>query len=249
LLSAVGAEDDPNSHGRQMPSHWGATRLNVPSQSSCTGSQALHSVGAAEASYRAGLVEGLKDKIIGFKGDEVVYMSVGDGTTSEGEWWESLNTASNLKLSVIFLVEDNGYAISTPVEVATAGGDISKLVVGYPDLYIQKCDGTDVLESYAVFKRAVDYCRERKGPAFIHAKVIRPYSHSLSDDEKLYRPTEELQADAAIDPIKKYAEFLMTEGIASSEDLETLRKLVDEEVNKAADIAIGRSNGNDATYS
>jgi len=238
LWSAVGAEVDPNSHGRQMPSHWGATRLNVPSQSSCTGSQALHSVGAAEASYRAGLVEGLKDKIIGFKGDEVVYMSVGDGTTSEGEWWESLNTASNLKLPVIFLVEDNGYAISTPVEVATAGGDISKLVVGYPDLYIQKCDGTDVLESYAVFKRAVDYCRERKGPAFIHAKVIRPYSHSLSDDEKLYRPTEELQADAAIDPIKKYAEFLMTEGIASSEDLETLRKLVDEEVNKAADIAI-----------
>src|SRR5687767_2580148 len=165
-------------------------------------------------------------------------MSVGDGTTSEGEWWEALNTASNLKLPVIFVVEDNGYAISVPVEVGTAGGDISKLVVGFPDLYIQKCDGTDPLESYETFRRAVDYCRARKGPAFVHAKVIRPYSHSLSDDEKLYRPEEERQADAEIDPIKTYAEFLMTEGIASSEQLEALRNVVDDEINKAADIAI-----------
>ena len=238
LWSAVGAEVDPNSHGRQMPSHWGSTKLNVPSQSSCTGSQALHSVGAAEAGYRAGLVKGLQDKVIGFKGDEVVYMSVGDGTTSEGEWWEALNTACNLKLPVIFLVEDNGYAISTPVEVGTAGGDISKLVVGFPDLYIQNVDGTDPMASYAVFKSAVEYCRARKGPAFIHAKVTRPYSHSLSDDEKLYRPAEELQADAAIDAIKRFAEFLMTEGIASSEQLETLRNEVDTQVTAASDIAI-----------
>ncbi|HLA94656.1 MAG TPA: thiamine pyrophosphate-dependent enzyme, partial [Pyrinomonadaceae bacterium] len=238
LWSAVGAEVDPNSHGRQMPSHWGHKDLNVPSQSSCTGSQALHAVGAAEAGYRAGLVKEMQDKIVGFKGDEVVYMSVGDGTTSEGEWWEALNTACNLKLPVIFVVEDNGYAISTPVEVNTAGGDISKLVSGFPDLYCQKIDGTDPLESYGAFKDAVTYCRTRKGPAFIHAKVIRPYSHSLSDDEKLYRTPEELQADAAIDPIKTYAEFLMTDGIASSEQLEALRKEVDAEVNAAADIAI-----------
>jgi 2-oxoisovalerate dehydrogenase E1 component len=238
LWSAVGAEKDPNSHGRQMPSHWGHKDLNVPSQSSCTGTQALHSVGAAEASYRASLIKELQDKVTGFKGDEVVYMSVGDGTTSEGEWWESLNTAANLKLPVIFVVEDNGYAISTPVEVGTAGGDVSKLVVGFPDLYIQNVDGTDVLASYAAFKNAVDYCRARKGPAFIRGKVIRPYSHSLSDDEKLYRPDEERNADAAIDPIKTFAEFLMTEGLASSEDLEALRKEVDDEVNKAADIAI-----------
>ena len=238
LYSAVGAEADPNSHGRQMPSHWGHKDLNVPSQSSCTGSQALHSVGAAEASYRASFVKELQDKIVGFKGDEVVYMSVGDGTTSEGEWWEALNTASNLKLPVIFVVEDNGYAISTPVEVGTAGGDISKLVEGFPDLYIQKCDGTDPIESYETFKRAVEYCRERKGPAFVHGKVIRPYSHSLSDDERLYRPEEERQKDAEIDPIKTFAEFLMTEGIISSEDLEKLRKEVDKEVGEAADIAI-----------
>jgi 2-oxoisovalerate dehydrogenase E1 component len=238
LFSAVGAEKDPNSHGRQMPSHWGHVKLNVPSQSSCTGTQALHAVGAAEAGYRASLVKELQDKIKGFKGDEVVYMSVGDGTTSEGEWWEALNTACNLKLPVIFVVEDNGYAISVPVEVNTAGGDISKLVSGFPNLYIQKCDGTNPIESYETFKRAVEYCRERKGPAFVHGKVIRPYSHSLSDDEKLYRPDEERERDAAIDPVKTFAEFLMNEGIASAEDLERLRKEVDAEINEATDIAL-----------
>jgi 2-oxoisovalerate dehydrogenase E1 component len=238
LYSSVGAEVDPNSHGRQMPSHWGHKDLNVPSQSSCTGTQALHAVGAAEASYRASLVKSLQDKIVGFQKDEVVYMSVGDGTTSEGEWWEALNTACNLKLPVIFVVEDNGYAISTPVEVGTAGGDVSKLVEGFPNLFIQRCDGTNPIESYETFRKAVEHCRARKGAAFVHAKVIRPYSHSLSDDEKLYRPEEERQADAAIDPIKTFAEFLMTEGIISSEDLESLRKEVDAEVNEAADIAI-----------
>ena len=238
LYSAVGAEVDPNSHGRQMPSHWGSKKLNVPSQSSCTGTQALHSVGAAEASYRASLVKELQEKVIGFKGDEVVYMSVGDGTTSEGEFWEALNTACNLGLPVIFVVEDNGYAISVPVEVGTAGGDISKLVSGFPGLYIQNVDGTDPLKSYAAFKNAVEYCRARKGPAFIHGKVIRPYSHSLSDDEKLYRPDEERQADAAIDPIKTYAEFLINEGIASADELEALRKSIDDEINKAADEAV-----------
>jgi len=238
LWSSVGAEKDPNSHGRQMPSHWGSVKLNVPSQSSCTGTQALHAVGAAEAGYRASLVKELQTKVAGFKGDEVVYMSVGDGTTSEGEWWEALNTACNLKLPVIFVVEDNGYAISVPVEVNTAGGDISKLVSGFPNLFIQKVDGTDPLASYAAFKAAVSYCRERRGPAFVHAKVIRPYSHSLSDDEKLYRPDEEREAEAARDPIKTFAEFLMTEGIATSEELEALRKAIDNEVNEAADLAV-----------
>ncbi len=238
LLSAVGAEADPNSHGRQMPSHWGSVKLNVPSQSSPTGTQALHAVGAAEAGYRASLVKELQDKVTGFKGDEVVYMSVGDGTTSEGEFWEALNTACNLKLPVIFLVEDNGYAISVPVEVGVAGGDISKLVSGFPNLYIQKCDGTNPLESYETFKNAVEHCRARRGAAFIHAKVTRPYSHSLSDDEKLYRPEEERQRDAEIDPLKTYAEFLMTEGIASSEELEKLRKGIDAEITEAADIAL-----------
>jgi 2-oxoisovalerate dehydrogenase E1 component len=238
LLSAVGAETDPNSHGRQMPSHWGSVKLNVPSQSSPTGTQLLQAVGAAEASYRASLVEELQDKITGFKGDEIVYVSIGDGTSSEGEFWEALNTACNLKLPVIFLIEDNGYAISVPVSVQTAGGDVSKLVEGFPNLFIQRCDGTNALESYETFKNAVEHCRARKGAAFIHAKVTRPYSHSLSDDEKLYRPDEERQKDAEVDPLKTYAEFLMTEGIASSEELEKLRKEIDAAITEAADIAL-----------
>jgi len=238
LLSAVGAEADPNSHGRQMPSHWGSVPLNVPSQSSPTGTQLLQAVGAAEASYRASLVEELQDKVAGFKGDEVVYVSVGDGTTSEGEFWEALNTACNLKLPVIFLVEDNGYAISVPVEVQTAGGSVSDLLIGFPNLLIQKVDGTDPLESYEAFSKAADFCRARRGAALIHAKVIRPYSHSLSDDEKLYRPEEEREEDAKSDPISTFGELLMTEGIAKSEELEALRKEIDADINAATDEAL-----------
>ncbi len=238
LYSAVGAEADPNSHGRQMPSHWGSVKLNVPSQSSPTGTQLLQAVGAAEATYRASLVKELQDKVTGFKGDEIVYVSIGDGTSSEGEFWEALNTACNLKLPVIFLVEDNGYAISVPVSVQTPGGSVSDLLIGFPNLYIQKCDGTKPLESLSTFKRAVEHCRKRKGAALIHAKVTRPYSHSLSDDEKLYRPDEERERDAAVDPLKTYAEFLMTEGISSAESLEKLRKDIDLQINEATDIAL-----------
>lgn len=238
LYSSVGAEADPNSHGRQMPSHWGSVKLQVPSQSSPTGTQLLQAVGAAEAGYRASLVKELQEEILGFHGDEVVYVSVGDGTTSEGEFWEALNTACNLKLPVIFLVEDNGYAISVPVEVQTAGGDVSKLVEGFPNLFIQRCDGTDPLESFSTFKKAVEFTRARKGAALIHAKVIRPYSHSLSDDEKLYRPDEERQSESVIDPIRTYAEFLINEGLASADDLEALRKKVDDEIGQAADVAV-----------
>src|SRR5438067_8065463 len=204
LLSAVAAEADPNSHGRQMPSHWGSRKLNIVSQSSPTGTQLLQAVGCAEASYRCELIPELQSRVSGFHADEVTYVSFGDGTTSEGEFWEALNTACNLKLPVVFLLEDNGYAISVPVEVQTAGGDASRLVENFPNLYLQRCDGTDAIESLQTMQRAVDYCRQRKGPAFVHAKVIRPYSHSLSDDERLYRSDEERRADAEHDPVKRF---------------------------------------------
>ena len=238
FLAAVASADDPSSHGRQMPSHWGHKRLNIVSQSSPTGTQLLQAVGCAEASYRASLLDELKDKVAGFKGDEVVYVSAGDGTTSEGEFWEALNTACNLKLPVVFLIEDNGYAISVPVEVQTAGGDISKLVGGFPNLFRQKCDGTEPVESLETMRRAVEYCRKRKGAAFVHAKVIRPYSHSLSDDEKLYRPDEERTTDAERDPVKRFGALLVDKGLVTQEELQHLKDEVDREVTEAADLAL-----------
>lgn len=238
LLSAVGAEADPNSHGRQMPSHWGHKKLNIVSQSSPTGTQLLQGVGCAEANYRFHLIPELQKRVQGFHRDEVTYVSVGEGTTSEGEFWEALNTACNLKLPVVFLVEDNGYAISVPVEVQTAGGDVSRLVEGFPDLYIQRCDGTDAIESLETMRRAVDYCRQRRGPALVHAKVIRPYSHSLSDDEKLYRPDEERATDAERDPVKRFGALLIDSGVIDQEGLQRIKDEADAIVNEAADIAL-----------
>ena len=183
------------------------------SVSSPTGTQFLQAVGSAEASMRAKLL-GITD---GFEKDEVVLVTTGDGTTSEGEFWESLSTASNLKLPVVYLVEDKGYAISVPVEVNTPGGSISKIVTGFPGLFIQEVDGCDLIASYEVMQKAVDYARKRKGPALVHAKVIRPYSHSLSDDEVHYRPAEEREAEAARDPVMQFPKWLVAEGIANAE--------------------------------
>ena len=234
LYSAVGAAIDPNSGGRQMPSHWGHKKLNIVSTSSPTGTQFLQACGSAEASLRAKLL-GITE---GFGKDEVVFVSTGDGTTSEGEFWESLNSASNLKLPVVYLVEDNGYAISVPVEVNTAGGSISKLVASFPDLLVQEVDGCDLLASYDVLQKAVAYARARKGPALVHAKVIRPYSHSLSDDEVMYRPDSERDADAARDPITVFPKWLVDEGYATEAELAKLREEVDAEVLAATDDAL-----------
>lgn len=238
LLSAVGAEKDPNSHGRQMPSHWGHKKLNIVSQSSPTGTQILQAVGCAEAGYRFQLIEELRGRVLNFRDDEVVYVSLGDGTSSEGEFWEALNTASNLKLPVIFLIEDNGYAISVPVEVQTAGGDVSRLVENFPDLRIERCDGTDVLASIDAMRNAAHHCRARKGPALVHAKVIRPYSHSLSDDERLYRPDEERVSDAERDPVKSFGALLVQEGFVTQDELQQIKDKVDRDVAEAADRAL-----------
>lgn len=236
LYSAVGAAIDPNSGGRQMPSHWGKKELNIVSVSSPTGTQFLQAVGSAEATLRARQL----DVTEGFPGDDVTLVTTGDGTTSEGEFWESLNTATNLQLPIVYVVEDNGYAISVPVEVNTAGGSISKLVSSFPGLYIQEVDGCDLLASYDVLQRAVQHARERKGPALVHAKVIRPYSHSLSDDEVFYRPAEEREADAARDPLTTFPRYLVEQGLATEAELQALRDAVDAEILAATDDALAQ---------
>jgi 2-oxoisovalerate dehydrogenase E1 component len=234
LYEAVGAAKDPSSGGRQMPSHWGHKALNIVSSSSPTGTQFLQGVGAAEASLRSRLL----DITDGFEKDEVVYISTGDGTTSEGEFWESLNTASNLKLPVVYVVEDNGYAISVPVEVNTAGGSISKLVSSFPGLLVQEVNGCDFIASFEAMSRAVDYARARRGPALVHAHVIRPYSHSLSDDETMYRPSSEREADAARDPVTQFPKWLVAQGHASDEEIARIQQEVDAEVLAATDDAL-----------
>ena len=235
LYSAVGAAKDPNSGGRQMPSHWGHKPSNIVSVSSPTGTQFLQAVGTAEAIARAKSLG-----VDGFEQDEVVLVTTGEGQTSEGEFWESLNTAANLRLPVVYLIEDNGYAISVPVEVNTAGGSISKLVSGFPGLFIQEVDGCDFIASLEVMRKAVEYARARKGPALVHAKVIRPYSHSLSDDEILYRPPEERDADALRDPITNFPRWLVDEGIATKADIEKVQKAVEAEVLEATDDALAQ---------
>ena len=238
LLSAVGAADDPNSGGRQMPSHWGHKDLNIVSASSPTGTQFLQAVGCAEAWLRYSRIEGIPDRDELIHADEIVLCTTGDGTTSEGEFWEALNTATNLKLPVVFLVEDNGYAISVPVEVNTAGGSISRLLSGFPGLFIQEVDGCDVVASYEVLAKAADYARTRKGPALVHAHVIRPYSHSLSDDEVHYRPASERKADSERDPLSRFPAYLLAQGIATQAELDAIGVTVAEEVQVASDVAL-----------
>jgi 2-oxoisovalerate dehydrogenase E1 component len=236
LTAATGGRDDPASGGRQMPSHWGFKDKNVVTRSSPTGTQFLQAVGCAEAGvYLAGSPAG---QTVPFKDDEIVYCSTGDGATSEGEFWESLNTACNRKLPVLYLVEDNGYAISVPVEVQTAGGSISKLVRSFPNLLVREVDGCDPLASLAVLREATAWCRARRGPAFVHAKVIRPYSHSLSDDEAAYRSAPEREHEALRDPLATYPRLLQQDGYATEAELLALRAEVDREVAEAADAAL-----------
>src|ERR1700730_10306862 len=247
LLQAVGSGDDPSSGGRQMPSHWSHPHLNVVTGSSPTGTQILQAVGCAEVGRSTSAHPNAAKKATGdyrqfkdvrFRGDEVTYVSLGDGTTSEGEFWEAMNAAALNKLPVIFCVQDNGYAISVPVEVQTAGGSISRLVSGFPNFHFEEIDGTDPVASCAAFQRAAKYCRQGHGPAFVHAHVIRPYSHSLSDDERLYRPETERERDAARDPVSRTQMFLLREGILDEKGITQLEKQVDDELQEAVDLAL-----------
>jgi len=238
LLSAVGAKDDPNSGGRQMPSHWGHKALNIVSQSSPTGTQCLQAVGCAEAALLYERIDGIADAASRFEKDEVAYVSLGDGTTSEGEFWESLTTACVRQAPVVYHIEDNGYAISVPVEVQTPGGSLSHLVETWPNLKVIRVDGTDPIASYEAFREAVAHARARKGPALVHSKVTRPYSHSLSDDEKLYKTPEEREDEAARDPIPRFARLLIDEKIATQADLDRIAQEIDAELAEATDKAL-----------
>jgi 2-oxoisovalerate dehydrogenase E1 component len=238
LLAGVGSKDDPSSAGRQMPSHWGHKALHIVSSSTPTATQCLQAIGCAEAGLLYQRVEAIPGRDTAFHADEVVYCSLGEGATSEGEFWESLNSACTRHLPVVYVVEDNGYAISVPAEVQTPGGDISKLVESFPGLHLLRVDGTDVLESLRTMRDAVAHVRSRRGPALVHARVIRPYSHSLSDDERLYKPEEERKAEARRDPLTRFAEFLKGERLATDADLQQMVAEVDREIAEAAERAL-----------
>jgi 2-oxoisovalerate dehydrogenase E1 component len=247
LLQAVGAATDPASGGRQMPTHYGSSELNIVSLSAATSTQMLHAVGCAEAGRyfsrnpeAAAKAEGdyRAFREVKFHGDEVVYASLGEGSTSQGEFWEALNTASNRKLPVIFCVEDNGYAISTPVEVNTPGGNISRLVANFPNFYFAEVDGTDAEASFLAFQAAVAHCRAGLGPAFVHGHCVRPYSHAFSDDDQLYRTQAELEADALRDPLVLMRARLLREGILTAEEIAALEQLLNQQVAEAAELAL-----------
>jgi 2-oxoisovalerate dehydrogenase E1 component len=239
FLSSFGAADDPNSGGRQMPSHWGHQKLHIVSQSSPTGTQFLQGVGAAEALVKYHDLESDHPELRGrAQGDEVVLVTTGDGATSEGEFWEALNTACTLKLPVLFLVEDNGYAISVPVEVQTAGGNVAQLVRNFPNLHwVGEVDGGDPVESYGVLQEAIAHCRARKGPALVRALVTRPYSHSMSDDETKYKPKSEREAEAKKDCIPTFARYLTGEGLVTEAEIAAIDAEVAAEVRRASDEA------------
>jgi 2-oxoisovalerate dehydrogenase E1 component len=252
FLQSVGAASDAASGGRQMPSHWSDPKLHIVSQSSSTATQCLQAVGCAEASLylahhpeagetpkpRSASSDYRQFRPVDFHGDEVVYVSIGEGATSQGEFWESISIASNLKLPVLFVVEDNGYAISVPVEVNTPGGNISHLLTNFPNFHFAEVDGTDPIACIEAFEKAVAHCRARKGPALVHGHVIRPYAHSHSDDARLYRPEAERDAESLRDPIQNFRSYLLHENIADVEALDRIEKQAEDEVRHAAERAL-----------
>jgi 2-oxoisovalerate dehydrogenase E1 component len=250
MLQAVGAADDPASGGRQMPTHWSSRALHIVSTSSSTATQLNHAVGCAEAGRyfsrhpeaAAKPADGDADyrsfRDVEFHGDEVVLTCVGEGSTSQGEFWEAMSTASNKKLPVVFLVEDNGYAISVPVEVNTPGGNISRLVANFPNFYFAEVDGTDPTASLRALQAAVAHCRAGAGPAFVHGHVVRHYSHSFSDDDKYYRSAQERERDALRDPIAQLRARLAHEGILSGAQLDEMEQALDHEAAEAAERAL-----------
>jgi len=222
LLQAVGSSDDPSSGGRQMSAHWGNRTLHIVSQTSCTGSQCLPAVGCAEAS---GYIVRRNLSGCAAHGDELTYVSLGEGATSEGEFWESLNTACRLHLPVVYLVEDNGWAISVRAS-DQAPAPISELVQGFRGLAIYKVDGTDYFACRSLAATATARVRAGEGPCLIHAVVPRPYSHSSQDSQSKYRSAEDLAEEATHDPIVRLEEELITGGVLTGAEAAEIRDSV-----------------------
>lgn len=224
LLQAVGAAADSASGGRQMPSHWSSPELHIVTGSSPTGTQFTQAVGSAHAT-----------QYIRPRADEVTLVCTGEGATSEGEFWESLNVACLDRLPLLFVVEDNGYAISVPVEKQTAGGSISKLVEGFPHLLRLEVDGSDFLQSYRAMAEAAAHCRAGIGPALIHAHVTRPYSHSLSDDERSYKSAVEREHEAKKDCLPRFRNLLLEEGILTERSIKEITDEIDRDLHEITD--------------
>jgi 2-oxoisovalerate dehydrogenase E1 component len=227
FLGTFGKANDPASGGRQLPVHWGSTRFNLPSQSSPTGTQFLHAVGAALALVRRGE-------------RNISYVSSGEGTTSQGEFHEAVNWASREKLPVLFVIQNNKYAISVPVSNQSGGKDssIAEMMSGYHNLHRARIDGTDFFLSFEKIQEAVEYIKSGNGPALIEAEVVRLSSHSSSDDQKKYRDKKELEDDLKKCPIEKFAQLLITKGFIDHKDYDEIKKLVNHEINEAADKAL-----------
>jgi 2-oxoisovalerate dehydrogenase E1 component len=235
LMQAVGAAADPASGGRQMPCHWGSARLNIVSQTSVTASQCLPAVGCAEAARYIGRRPHLPGCTA--HGDEVTYVSLGEGATSEGEFWEALNTATRLHLPVLFVIADNGYAISVR-STDQHPAPISEMVRGIRGLHVVNIDGRDYFEVRGKGANAVAHVRAGTGPCLVHAVVTRPYSHSLSDDQKKYRAAEELDDEREHDPITALEQRLLAAGALTVETAEQMRAEAKETVRSAAEAAL-----------
>ena len=247
LLAAVGAAEDPSSGGRQMPAHWSRPDLNLVSPSSAVSTQCLHAVGCAEAcQYHLRFPEIAATAGACSEGG-VVYVSLGEGGTSEGEFWESLNTACTRRLPVIYLIQDNGYAISVPVEIQTPGGDVARLVSTFPGLEVVTVDGTDVPASVAALRRALVHARGGRGPVLIKAGVVRLHSHSESDDDGQYKSDAEREAERARDPIVRFAALLKSRRVADDDALAAIARGVDDEIQAAADRALAAAPPDPAT--
>jgi 2-oxoisovalerate dehydrogenase E1 component len=215
LLQAVGSADDPSSGGRQMPAHWGFAAHNVVTQSSPTGSQCLPAVGCAEAARYISRRPDLPG--CEAHGDEITYVSLGEGATSEGDFWESLNTACTLHLPVLYVVADNGYAISVPA-IDQAPAPVHELVRGFRGLEVHVVDGCDYFAVRELAAAVIPRVRAGVGPALIHARVTRPYSHSAADTQSKYRSSEELADEAASDPLLTMARDLIGAGFLTAEE-------------------------------